>query len=340
MLKRRELLTLLGKTAAGSALGVGSGVSASLAARAEPGTRVLRLGHWTSTSHPHHEFAVKFAELVHKKTNGALTIAIYPNEMLGTYVQQVDAQRHGKLDFSLPTSAALARVDPKILIVTLPYLFSNMRNVYAVLDSHVGANLTADLPQHGIRVLGLSTNGLRNITNAKRDVYEPRDLQGLRIRVPQNGVSVALLRTFGATPKPLPYGTVYHALRTGVVDGEENPFVNTYSGGFYKVTRHISMTRHQFEALALTISEATWTSLHPRTRHAVTESAREAVAFHRYRFDELDRRLSVDFKALGVRVVSPSLAAFHERSAPLATELTTLFDPNLVSAVQRRAHQA
>src|ERR1700736_2741015 len=104
---RRTFVTTLGRALGGVLL-----ASAPVAAIAgTPSTRNLRFGHWVSTDSPHHAFVARFADLVARKTNGALAITIYPNEELGSYNQQLDAQRAGTLDFSLPTSAVLARID-------------------------------------------------------------------------------------------------------------------------------------------------------------------------------------------------------------------------------------
>jgi len=91
------VLTNLGRATLGAAVIAGH---PSTAGAATAGTRNLRLGHWVSTDSPHHAFAVRFAELVARKTRGALAIFIYPAEQLGTYNQQIDAQRAGTLDFS------------------------------------------------------------------------------------------------------------------------------------------------------------------------------------------------------------------------------------------------
>jgi tripartite ATP-independent transporter DctP family solute receptor len=229
---RRGFVTKLGLTTLGSALLAGGPLAA---VAGKPGARNLRLGHWVSTDSPHHAFAVRFADLVAKKTSGALAITIYPNEAIGTYNQQIDAQRTGTLDFSLPPGAALARVDPKLLILSLPYLFKSPQNAYAVLDGPTGQRFLEGLPAGGVRVLALSTNGMRNITNSKRPIATAEDLVGLSIRVPPNGVSVALFRSLGARPIALPFTAVYAALRSHKADGQENPFANIYTGKFYEV---------------------------------------------------------------------------------------------------------
>jgi tripartite ATP-independent transporter DctP family solute receptor len=329
-LKSVAAAALWGAAAAGKVPGIT--ISAASAA-----TRTLRLGHWTSIESPHHAFAVRFAELVAAKTAGAIEILIYPAEALGSYNQQVVAQQTGTLDFSLPTSAALARIDPRLLILTLPYLFGSASKAYAFMDTPLAKSFFDSLPRQGIRVLALSTNGMRNVTNSRRPILRPEDMAGLRIRVPQNGVSVALFRSFGADPVAMPFSQVYKVLKNHSVDGQENPYVNIYTGGFYKCQQYLSVTHHQFEGLGLVVSERTWTTFDTETKDAMIAAAREAAAFHRARFDELDTSLGRKLEQGGMQFSRPELAPFRAKSRPLYRQLSTVFSPNLVRDVERAA---
>ena len=331
---RRGFLNRLGAAAlAGGA--IRARAAGASAATSTP--RNLRFGHWLTVDSPHHAFVVRFAELVARKTAGALTISVYPNEQLGTYAQQLDAQRAGTLDFSLPTSAILARIDPKLLILTLPYLFASSANAYAVLDGAMGRRFMRDLPAGGVRVLVWSTNGIRNVTNSKHPIEHLGDLRGLRIRVPPNGLSVALFRALGAEPVVIPFTHVYAALRDHRADGQENPFVNIYTGRFFEVQRYCSLTRHQFEGLAIAISEHTWTTFDTPTRAAVASAAREAAAGHRIAFDRVDVAARAKMATAGLQIVAPDLAPFRARSRSLYRELATVFGADLVRDVERAA---
>ncbi len=337
MQKRRTFLKSAAAAAVYGSAAAGKVPGMTLSA-ASAAVRNLRFGHWTSVDSPHHALAVRFAELVAAKTAGAIAISIYPAEVLGTYNQQVVAQQAGTLDFSLPTSAALARIDPRLLILTLPYLFRSASKAYAFMDGPLGQSFFEGLPQQGIRVLASSTNGIRNVTNDRRPIVRPEDLAGLRILVPQSGVSVALFRSFGADPVALPFSQVYDLLKSRSVDGQENPYVNTYTGGFYKIQRYLAATHHQFEGLGLAVSERTWTTFDAATKDVMTAAAREVAALHRARFDELDASLGPKLEQLGMQVSTPDLAAFKAKSRPLYRQLAKVFSPNLVREVERAAN--
>jgi len=331
---RRNFVTKLGTAALGGAL-LGGGPLCAVAG--EPRTRNLRFGHWVSTDSPHHAFAARFADIVARKTHGALSIAIYPSEELGTIVEQLDAQRAGTLDFSLPTTSVLARIEPKLLVLTLPYLFTSAQDAYAVLDGPIGRRFLDGLPARGVRVLALSTNGMRNITNSKHPITTVADLAGLRIRVPPNGLSVALFRSLGARPVVLPFNRVYAALRTRQADGEENPFGNIYTAKFYEVQPYLAITRHQFEGLSIAVSEKTWRTFDGATQTAVAAAAHEAAASHRLEFSRFDAASQAKLEALGMHMTAPNLAEFKAKSQALYRQFSTVFGADLVHEVERAA---
>jgi TRAP-type C4-dicarboxylate transport system substrate-binding protein len=159
----------------------------------------------------------------------------------------------------------------------------------------------------------------------------------LSIRVPPNGVSVALFRSLGARPIALPFTAVYAALRSRKADGEENPFVNIYTNKFYEVQPYLATTRHQFEGLGIAISEKTWGTFDASTRTAVAAAAREAAVFHRAAFDRFDAASHLKLEALGMRMTAPDLAPFKAKSRALYREFATVFGAGLVHDVEHAA---
>lgn len=299
--------------------------------------RALRLGHWVSTDSPHHQLAQHFADAVAKKTNGALTISIFPAELLGPYAQQLAQNASGALDFSLPTTTALGALNPHASVVGLPYLFHSPQSVYAALDGSIGKRLADPMIAKGVRVLAYSDNGFRNITNSKRSIEKPGDLVGLKIRIPKSDVSKAIFTALGATTIELPYSQVYSALKAGIADGQENPFVNIYTGKFNEVQKHLAVTRHQYEGLALVSSEKTWSSFDDKTKAAVQDAATEARDFHRKAFADFDSSLAGKLKASGMAFSEPSAAAFREKVQPVYKQLASVYGAELIADIRKVA---
>ena len=144
----------------------------------------LKLGYGAPTTNPRHIVAEKFAAEVAAKSNGTLKIDLYPAEMLGTDRQMGEAVSLGTLDMSINAHGVVAAYEPKLAAIELPFLFSSGEKIGPVLDGPIGMDLAKDLPKKGIRVLAYWENGLRQITNSKRAVNSPADLNGLKIRTP------------------------------------------------------------------------------------------------------------------------------------------------------------
>ncbi|MBV8601065.1 MAG: TRAP transporter substrate-binding protein [Candidatus Eremiobacteraeota bacterium] len=297
--------------------------------------RTLRFGHWVSTDSPHHQLAQHFADEVAKRTNGALTISIFPAEVLGTYAAQLEQNVAGTLDFSLPTTTALAKVNPHASVVSLPYLFHSAQSVYSAMDGSIGKQIADGCK--GVKVLAFSDNGFRNITNSKHAIEKPADLAGMKLRIPPSDVSKAIFTSLGASPMAMPYGQVLSALKAGIVDGQENPFVNIYTGKFYEAQKYLAVTRHQYEGVALVAADKTWSSLDPKLQAAVQESATSARDFHRKAFEDYDKSLAAKLKASGMAFTEPDAAAFKAKVQPVYAEFTSVYGGELIAAVKKAA---
>ncbi len=125
----------------------------------------LKLGYGAPTTNPRHIAAEQFAEWVNEQSGGSITIDLYPAEMLGTDRQMGEAVSMGTLDMSINAHGVIASYEPKLAALELPFLFSSPEKVDLVLDGPIGAELAADLPAQGIRVLAYWENGLRQISN-------------------------------------------------------------------------------------------------------------------------------------------------------------------------------
>lgn len=297
--------------------------------------RTLRFGHWVSTDSPHHQLAQHFADEVAKRTNGALTVSIFPAEVLGPYAAQLQQNVAGTLDFSLPTTTALAAVNPHASVVSLPYLFHSPQSVYAVLDGPIGKKIADGCK--GVKVLVYSDNGFRNITNSKRAIEKPGDLSGMKVRIPPSDVSKAIFSALGADATAMPYGQVFSALKAGIVDGQENPFVNIYTGKFYEVQKYLAVTRHQYEGLALVAADKTWASFDPKTQAAVQEAAVSARDFHRKAFEDYDKSLAAKLKASGMAFTEPEAGPFKSKVQPVYGQFTSVYGADLISEVKKAA---
>jgi TRAP-type transport system periplasmic protein len=272
---------------------------------------VLKLGHGTSTTSLYHEGAVKFKELVEEKTDGQVTVEIYSDGTIGHDNDLINFMKSANVQMGMIGVEPLMAIAPKLKVVGLPYIFQDRDTAYKVLDGEIGAEMVADLPsEHGVRVLAYFENGFRNVTNSKREVNSPEDLDGLKLRTPQSPVSLAIFKALGANPTPMSFGELYTALEQKTVDGQENPLSLIYQNNFYEVQEHIALTSHMYSPMVLSISEKTWSELSSELQTAVQEAANEARDFERNLSAEQEADLISKLEEAGVKITKPDLAPF------------------------------
>lgn len=240
-ISRRNFLKVSGVMAAAGALAAcGGSSSSSTAASSAPAAAAcgddkfaalgdfnLIIGHSQPEGNPRFISMEKFAEDVKAATNGHLTIEVYGNGQLGTekeMLEQVVAgtiqgMRGGQFDFS-----------PRLLMFTLPFLTNTREQVTALLHSDLAKKVCAEAEAaNGTVIVNLcDAGGYRQFSNSKHPIKAPADLKGLKMRT--NGMKTIDLtfQALGATTTSIPYSDLYMGLKTGVADGQENPWVNAY----------------------------------------------------------------------------------------------------------------
>jgi tripartite ATP-independent transporter DctP family solute receptor len=190
---------------------------------------------------------------------------------MGTHTQCQEMVSTGTLDFYITTAGLVSVFDPKRTqeLIELPYLFDNYTQAYAFMDTDFVTKIYEPLQAKGIRYLATWCNGFRHMTNSVRPIYTPADMKGLKVRVVKSEMSMKIISSLGASAVPMSYSELYTALSSGVVDGQENPFMNIYASKFYEVQKYMSLTKHQYSTLPLIFSEKTWKKLTDKQRKAL-----------------------------------------------------------------------
>ena len=167
----------------------------------------------------------------------------------------------------------LATYSEKINALGLPFLFEDYDSVYKVLDSEIGDELVADLANRNMIQLAYWENGLRQVTNSKRPINTPDDLKGLKIRTPEDAMTIAIFTALGASPSPLAFSELYLALQQGTFDGQENPVSNIYANNFADVQKYLSITNHKYECKNMIFSLSKWNSYPEDVQTLLKEAA-------------------------------------------------------------------
>jgi TRAP-type transport system periplasmic protein len=306
-----------------SALGCLAGLvlsATALGAQAqEAKERTLRFGFSLAKDHPIGVGAQKFADLVAQRSGGTIKISLFPGAVLGGDPQNLSAVRGGTLDFTTMATGLLAGLNKEFMIFDFPFLFESSREAYAVSDGPVGTQLLGKLADQGVIGLGIWDLGFRNITNSRRPITKPEDIQGLKLRVIASPIYIETFRALGANPVPMTFGEVYTALESRAIDGQDNPVAVIESAKFAEVQKFLSLTRHFYTGMPLLMSKKTWDSLSPGERTLIREAADEAKAEERkllqaQEAEGVDRlRKAMQVNELG----GPELARMREAVRPV-----------------------
>ena len=164
---------------------------------------------------------------------------------------------------SAPATTSLAGIVKEFGLIDFPFSVGNFAQADALLDGPLGQALIAKLPEKGLVALGYWDLGFRNVTNSKRPITKPEDLDGLKLRVIPNPVFLDTFKAFKANPVPMPFAELYGALESKAVDGQENPFAVILSNKFFEVQKYVSATNHVYAANIMLVSKKFWDQLTP-----------------------------------------------------------------------------
>ena len=299
-------------------------IAASAAHGQDIQERHLKFAFSLAKDHPLGVGAQKFADLVSEKSGGKMTVALFPNAVLGSDQQNLSAVRGGTLDFTSMATGIVAGLDKRFMVFDFPFLFNNAEEAYALSDGPVGRRLLDDLAQHGAVGLGIWDLGFRNMTNNKRPIQKPEDMRGLKMRVISSPIYVDMFQTLGANPVPMTFGEVYGALESGAIDGEDNPVGVIESARFAEVQKYMSLTQHVYTGMPVVMSKKTWDSMSDDERHVIREAADEAKAMQRQLSQETERQAIDKLRAsMEVNEVAPEeVTRLREAVAPVVQKFS------------------
>ncbi|WP_416356568.1 TRAP transporter substrate-binding protein [Aureimonas phyllosphaerae] len=320
--------------------GLGTALTApavlSFPTRARAAT-VLTLGHGAAPGNPRTLAAARFSELVKEKTEGRITINVAGSETLGSDAAMLTSLRTGALDLTANSQGPVSAIVPEIAVLGLPFLFTDASKAIAMLDGPVGEALAAKFQAVGIVPLGYWDNGIRHLSNSKREVKAPGDVSGLKVRTPADPMTIDIFQALGASTEQIAFGELYVALQQGVVDGQENPLANIASSKLYEVNKFIALTAHKWESTPFLMSQIAMARI-GGDLDAVKAAATEAGQMQRELSAKTADETLAKFRADGaITVTEVDRAAFVEATKPVAEAWKQKDFLDFVSQVQEAA---
>ena len=208
--------------------------------------------------------AVKFmSDQIKAKTGGKDSIKVYTMSQLGGEKDTIEQTKIGALDFVRINVAPMNNICPETMVPTMPFLFKSKEHMRKVLDGPIGDEILKACEKQGFIGLAFYDSGSRSLYTTKKPIKTLADVKGMKIRVQQSDLWVALLQAMGANATPMPYGEVYTALKTGVVDGAENNWPSYDTSRHFEVAKYYSITEHSMAPEMLLMSKKVWDTLTP-----------------------------------------------------------------------------
>lgn len=294
----------------------------------------LKLAHAAPETDLQQTLSLFFKEQVEARTNGSVTVAIFPQGQLGNDAAMIDGTRAGIIDIAMSGLNNFTGLVPDAGALELPFIFPNRDVAYSVLDGEIGQGIAGQFTAHGLQVLGFPENGYRNMTNSRGPITTPADVSGLNMRVNNSKALNDMFALLGANPTQLPVAELYTALETGVVDAQDHPIGILLSFKFNEVQKYLSLTQHAYSALALVMNDAKLSSLTPEEQKVIREVAAEAIAMQRKAVQEKEAGMIEELKAAGMEVNSDvDAAAFQAAVKPVWDGYVAANGDAIVSAI-------
>ena len=274
-------------------------------------------------------FDAKLKEL----SKGTMTIDQFPGAQLGQEPAALQKIRTGDIDFTIVSTANSSTISPQSGVMSLHYIFRSEAHLQKALGDPGLNKAMKDMfndTVKGAHVLTLATLGLRNLYG-KKEVHSMADLKGVKVRVQATATEDAMFPAYGAQTVHMPFGDVYTALQTGVMDMAENS-INVYqSNKHYEAAPIMSITEHEANNSVIWVSDKVWNSLTPQQQGWVQQAADEVGRSEPAKAFALEHESLAKLEKLGVKFVkNVDKAAFIKTAEPLQDKLAAQLGPHAV----------
>lgn len=265
----------------------------------------MDVGHTLTTDSPFHVGATKFSELLKEKTNGKITVNVFPHSQLGGELTMIQGAVAGTTDILITGQPTLNNTVKEFLVFDAPFLFDNVEQANRILTGPVGQKFLDILPKYGMVGLGWFSAIERDVFG-NRAVNTADDLKGMKIRVIQSPGYVDSYNALGAQATPMAYSELYLALQQKVIDGGETTPDQFVADKFIEVSPYFNMTRINIHPALLIMSKTRWDSLSKEEQEAIQSAADEALEYARAYYKKVYDEGLKTMEERGTKIVQPS----------------------------------
>lgn len=278
-------------------------------------SRRFRLANFYASDHSMNRalrevFEPTLAEL----SGGELNVSIHDNSSLGAEAELTELLRLGAIEMGI-TGGLLSASRPRLAALELPFLFRDFSHAWAVFDSHIGDSLAKEFEAEGIKVLGWVGNGFRAISNSARPLNSVADMQGLRLRMPENRVYIETGRALGFNVVTMPFSEIFTALSQRVVDAQDNPPPTVLASRWYEVQEHLAITNHIFSYGAVSVNKGIYDGLPQSHKDALNASATRFTLAQRRMLESDSNAVVSELEEKGMKVTRPDIEELQAATA-------------------------
>lgn len=240
-------------------------------------TITIKFAGTVSEDHPITQGEYKFEEILEEISGGTMQVEVYPNCQLGSNRELYESMQNGTIQMAEAGAVILANFTDKFKFMQIPYLFNSAESVQCFLNSEVGQQMYQDIvDETGFRILCCYENGWQAVTNSKHEIKTVDDLKGLKIRTQENDILLQIYSALGANPMPMAFTELFTGMQQGTVDGQVNPILIAYTGGYDEVQDYCTDVNAVYDVASVAINEDFYQSLTEEQRGWVDQAIKES----------------------------------------------------------------
>jgi len=298
----------------------------------------LKFGHVGAPGSLFEASVNEFVSVANAKLGDRAEIQAFGSSQLGKDKELLQKLKLGQVDFALPSSI-MSSVADEFGVFEMPYIIQSREHMKAVQAELGESVFNAAAEANGYKILSYYENGFRHITNNTRPINVPSDLEGIKLRTPNGEWRVKMFQLYGANPTPMAFSEVFTALKTDVIDGQENPYAQIWSAKFQEVQQYLSITGHVYTPAYVLVSAKNFAKLPEDIQSDLMAAAAEAQDAVYEMAAQLETDLLGNLQSAGIEVNEADKDAFIEASAPIYDEFAKTVDggSELISAVKALA---
>ncbi|MFV0358150.1 TRAP transporter substrate-binding protein [Tropicimonas sp.] len=276
-----------------------------------------------------------FKETIETLSGGDITVSIKPAGALGGERDVIEGLQIGTVELTISSTGPIGNFVPEVYALDFPYLFNSYESAHEILDGPIGQEILARFDDAGLVGLAWSENGFRHVTNSKRSIAKPEDMQGIKLRTMENEVHIAAFKALGAAPTPMSWTEVLTALQQGTIDGQENPEQIITVNKMWEIQKYATLTGHAYSPAAVVMSKIHWDGLSEEEQGWIRQAAQAAADAARATVAAKEQAGVEEMRANGMDVVTEiDKGAWASAVQPAYDEYADKYSPELLQRIR------